>query len=326
MPTINKYPIQQLLPEASQLLYGCMGLGGGWTGNPPTSEHYRQAHQVIDAALEAGINFFDHADIYCLGNAELVFGRVLAERPELREQIFIQSKCGIRFADEQGPKRYDLSKAWISQSVDQILQRLNTDYLDILLLHRPDPLMEAEEIAEVFSKLKNSGKVKHFGVSNMHGLQVANLQSYLDEPLVVNQLEMHLQNLGWLNEGVYAGNPAGSDINFTEGTLEYCRKNNIQVQSWGSLSQGLFSGRDITNEPNLVKQVTQLVAELADKYQLSSESMILSWLMRHPVNLQPIVGTTNLERIAACAKSVEVKISREDWYALYVCANGEELP
>ncbi|NIB40551.1 aldo/keto reductase [Pseudomaricurvus alkylphenolicus] len=320
-------PLRQFLTNVSDLAYGCMGLGGDWDPDSSvTLEHVQQAHEVIDAALEAGINFFDHADIYTRGKAETVFGRVLKQRPELRQQIYLQSKCGIRFDDELGPKRYDFSGAWITRSVDGILTRLNADYIDVLLLHRPDPLMDIDEVAKTFLSLRESGKVNHFGVSNMHCHQVAYLQSHLDMPLVVNQLEISLQQRGWVDEGVYAGNPQGADVNFTAGTLEHCRQQGVQVQSWGSLCQGLFSGRDVSEQPGHIRATADLVASLAEKYQVSQEAILLAWIMRHPSRVQPVIGTTNIARIKACSEVGHISLSREDWYALYVSARGQKLP
>lgn len=324
---VTEGPLSQVLSKVSPIVYGCMGLGGSWeVDGTIESEHITQAHEAVDAALESGINFFDHADIYRRGRAETVFSEVLKARPELREQIYLQSKCAIRFEDEHGPKRYDFSKEWIERSVDGILSRLNVEYLDTFLLHRPDPLMEPEEIARSFESLRASGKVRHFGASNMHGAQLAFLQSYLDEPLVVNQVEISLTNLGWLDEGVYAGNPAGQHVNFAPGTLEYCRLNKVQIQSWGSLSQGLFSGRDVSAESESIQTTAKLVASLAEKYDTSKEAIVLAWILRHPAHIQPIVGSASAERIRACAAAPSIALTREDWYALYVSARGEELP
>lgn len=319
-------PLNRYLENVSALSYGCMGLGGDWDQNPVSSEKIIQAHQVVDTALEAGINLFDHADIYTLGKAEKAFGQVLAERPELREKMYIQSKCGIRFADDAGPKRYDFSKQWVSSSVDNILSRLHTEYIDILILHRPDPLMELDEIADTLVKIKNSGKVRHFGVSNMHQQQMAYLQSALDAPLVANQIEISLAKRDWLEEGIMAGDPAGRDINFTAGTLEYCRQHDVQIQAWGSLAQGLFSGRDTAGESMVVQATCRLVFELATKHQVPAEAIVLGWLMRHPAAIQPVIGTTNLERIKACVQAEQVQLTREEWYQLYETARGHDLP
>ena len=235
---MKTHPLNQYLPGVSRLAYGCMGLGGGWNQSPISQDDISQAHAIVDTALEAGINFFDHADIYTFGKAEQVFGKVFEQRPQLREKLFLQSKCAIRFDDDQGPKRYDFSKQYIVDSVDGILARLNVEQIDILLLHRPDPLMEPDEVAAAFDQLKQAGKVSHFGVSNMQLHQMAFLQRSLDIPLVANQIEISLQQHAWLDEGVCAGNQVGKDINFTPGTLEYCQQNQIQIQSWGSLCQG----------------------------------------------------------------------------------------
>jgi predicted oxidoreductase len=323
---MHDIPLAKYLPNVSKLVFGCMGLGGKWNKDAITSEHRKQAHQCIDNALEGGINFFDHADIYTLGKAEQVFGNVLSERPELREKIYIQSKCGIRFADQQGPKRYDLSAKWIEQSVEGSLKRLNTDYLDVLMLHRPDPLMEVDEIAKIFSCLKESGKVRHFGVSNMQQHQINFLQYALDMPIVVNQIEASLQKHQFVDEGVYAGNTDGKDINFTPGSMEYCRSFDMQIQSWGSLCQGLYTGNDLSKASQADINTSMLVKKLAELYQTSAEAIVLAWLLRHPAAIQPIIGTSNAQRIKASCDAVNVTLTREHWYALYVSAKGYELP
>lgn len=321
-----KHTITRHFPQASRIVYGFMGLGGGWNTDPISSNEIKQAHQVVDSALESGINVFDHADIYTFNKAEQVFGEVLKARPELKEQLIIQSKCGIRFEDEHGPGRYDFSQQWINQSVDGILARLNIDCLDTLLLHRPDPLMQPEVIAETFNALISSGKVKHFGVSNMSQSQVHFLQHYLDQPLIANQIEISLKNLAWLDEAVTVGNPDGATVNFTSGTLEYCQMNNVQIQAWGSLCQGLFTGQSLENQPEHIAKTAQLVSQLAHQYNCSGEAILLAWLMRHPANIQPIIGTTNLKRIKDCSQAVNIELSREHWYQLYVSARGNSLP
>ena len=319
-------PLTEFLPNVSPIVYGCMGLGGGWNNNAIIKADIQQAHEVIDTALDNQINYFDHADIYTFGKAESVFGKVLAQRPELREKMYLQTKCGIRFEDSKGPKRYDLSAEWIKYSVDNSLKQLNAEYLDVLVLHRPDPLMRPAEIAETFQQLKAAGKVRFLGVSNMQQHQISALQRMLGEPLVVNQIEMSLQKHAWVDETVYAGNQDGKDINFTPGTLEYCNQHNMQIQAWGSLCQGIYSGIATTEQPTAVQQTSQLVATLAAEYHTSPEAVLLSWLMQHPSQIQPVIGTTNLERIKACAKATNVSLSREHWYALYVSAKGHELP
>lgn len=315
-------PLTTHFPTASRLAYGCMGLGSA----PRSVDAIKQAENILDTCVQLGINVFDHADIYTNGSAEQAFGKALQNHPHLREQIIIQSKCGIRFADDLGPKRYDLSADWILSSVEGSLRRLNSAYLDILLLHRPDPLMEAEEVAQAFEQLHQSGKVRHFGVSNMHGPQIAYLQQHLDMPLICNQVEISLAKRDWLEEGVLAGHTAGKDVNFTADTVEYCRRNKVQIQSWGSLCRGLYSGQEVSNEPISVQQTAARVMFLASEYQATPEAIVLAWLMRHPARVQPVIGTTNCARIKACQQATSLQLSREHWYQLFVDARGHKVP
>lgn len=303
-----------------------MGLGGTWDKNPISAIDIKKAHEVVDAAIESDITLFDHADIYTFGKAEQVFGEVLKTRPELRSLISIQSKCAIRFEDNLGPQRYDFSPEWILSSVENSLSRLNIEQLDILMLHRPDPLMEPELVAQAFDTLAASGKVKHFGVSNMQHHQMSFLSSALSQPLVVNQVELSLSHLAWLEEGVTSGNSGEPSVNYGAGTIEYCRQNNVQLQSWGCLSQGLFTGRDISQAPLHIQKTAELVTTLAAEYQVSKEAVVLAWLKRHPANIQPVIGTTNVERIKACAEVDNINLTREHWYALWLCARGKALP
>lgn len=323
---LKHLPLSQAIYHNSELVFGCMGLGAISTDNRVSVADIQQANEIIDTALSANITLFDHADIYNGGKAEQVFGEVLKTRPALRDSIAIQSKCGIRFEDATGPKRYDLSPDWIVSSVEQSLSRLHIEQLDILLLHRPDPLMEPELIAQAFEQLHQSGKVKYFGVSNMQQHQIAFLSSALSKPLVVNQVELSLKHSAWLDEGVTSGNSGEPAINYGAGTIEYCRKNNIQIQAWGSLCQGLYTGR--ADEPLKLaeKTTSRLISKLSAEYQVSKEAILLSWLQRHPANIQPVIGTTNIARIRACAEANKVQLKREHWYALWVAARGCELP
>ena len=324
-PQALDLPLHAHLPAASRLVFGCMGLGGGWTHNAFDDGDVRAAHVAVDAALDAGITVFDHADIYTFGKAESVFGRVLADRPELRGSILLQSKCGIRFADDAGPKRYDASAAWITASVDGTLARLGIEKLDVLLLHRPDPLMEPEEVARAFAALRAAGKVDHFGVSNMSGAQMRWLQSAIDSPLVANQIELGLGALAWLEEGVTVGQGAAAHVGFTAGTLEYCREAAVQLQAWSPLAQGRFS-REQQDVAPADRPAAQRVADMAARYAVPAEAIVLAFLLRHPARIQPVLGTTDPARIAACARSLDVELAREDWYALYEAARGGELP
>lgn len=323
----TQFPMRTLLPDASRLVYGCMGLGGGWDAAEIDNHAIDQAERVIKNCLDMGINVFDHADIYTHGKAEAAFGQALKRTPSLRDQLYLQTKCGIRFADEHGPKRYDLSYEWVVESVNGSLKRLATNHIDLLMLHRPDPLMQPAEIAEAFSRLQADGRVRAFGVSNMHSHQIAFLQAALDVPIVANQLELSLLRCDWVDEGVLVDHPVGAKINFTAGTLEYCQQQQIQLQAWGSLCQGQLSGRELeADASDSVRQAAQLVAKLADSYSVAAEAIVLAWLMRHPARIQPVVGSTDAKRIAAASQATEVELSREDWYQLYETARGGELP
>ncbi|RED63822.1 aldo/keto reductase [Cohnella lupini] len=313
--------------ESSQLVLGCMRLGGSWDEAPLTAEHLKQAHEAVDAALSVGINMFDHANIYANGKAEKIFGQVLKERPELRDSIILQSKCGIRFGTEDYPRtRFDFSKEHIITSVDDILSRLGVDKLDILLLHRPDPLAEPEVVAEAFEKLKSSGKVGKFGVSNMSHAQMNLLQTYLDEPLVANQLELSLLKLDWLDSVVHVNQEAGKLSSFPEGTIEYSRLNNVQLQAWSPLAHGLFSGKDISGESKEIQATAALVAKLAEEKDTTLEAIVLAFLLRHPSNIQPVIGTVNPERIIACGEAGKISLTREEWYHLYITSRGRPMP
>ncbi|MGG4145786.1 aldo/keto reductase [Paenibacillus algorifonticola] len=324
---MSSIPLHKRGIEASQLVLGCMRFGGGWNRNPIEAEHFKEGHEAVDAALEIGINMYDHADIYTFGKAEQVFGQVLKDRPGLREQMILQSKCGIRLqGGDDDPQRFDFSESHILSSVDGILKRLQTDYLDILLLHRPDALVEPEEVASAISKLKASGKVRAFGVSNMSQGQIKLLRAYTDEPFIVNQLELSLLKHGFIDTGLHVNQLAARDNVFPEGTLEYCRMENIQLQSWGPLAQGIYSGAPLGDSPESVAATAALVAEFAERKDTTREAIVLAWLMRHPANIQPVIGSINPKRILACKDANTLRLTREEWYRLYNCSRGKALP
>ncbi|MED1203197.1 aldo/keto reductase [Heyndrickxia acidicola] len=321
-------PLEKRNITNSRLALGCMGFGGSWDSSPITKQHILEAEKAVDTALASGITMFDHADIYTRGKAEETFGKVLKARPELRGQMVIQSKCGIRFEDEKAPGRYDFSKEHILHSVDNILKRLSVEYLDILLLHRPDPLMEPEEVAEAFRDVHASGKVRHFGVSNMSKGQMSLLQTYSEQPIIVNQLEMSLNKLDWVDQGIHVNQQVGTDVHFAEGFIEYSMMSDIQIQAWSPLARGIFSGRE---EPNLTEaelKTKELVEKMAIEKETSREAIVLGWLMRHPAMIQPVIGTTNPERIQKCQDAIRQaeQMTREEWYTLYVTARGNRLP
>lgn len=323
------FPLREHLPLASRLVLGCMGFGGGWDATPIGEADIARAAAALEAALGVGITVLDHADIYTLGKAEQAFGALFQRQPSLRERVLLQSKCGIRFADGSGPKRYDLSASHVERSVEASLQRLHTDRLDLLLLHRPDPLMQPAEVAEVFSRLHRAGKVRFFGVSNMHAAQVQWLSRHLSLPLVVNQLEMSLLQHDWLEAGTTFNDAQGAAAPRAAtwtGTLEHCQAQGIQLQAWGALAQGRLSGRPGGEATPAHARTAAQVAAIAQREVVSPEAVLLAWLMRHPAHIQPVIGTADPARIRACAQAAQLALSREDWYALYEAARGRELP
>ncbi|MFK4304596.1 putative oxidoreductase [Paenibacillus sp. RC254] len=321
-------PLQKRNISDSRLVLGCMPFGGEWDRTPYTQEHVVEAERAVEAARFIGITMFDHADIYRAGKAEEIFGRILKGQPGLREQIVIQSKCGICLPEGTLPTRFDFSYAHIMESVDGILKRLGTEYLDILLLHRPDPLVEPEEVAEAFSKLKASGKVRHFGVSNMNVSQIQFLERSLAEPLIANQLEMSLAHLHFIDQTVHVNQQAGTNVHFGEGLMEFCQTQDIQLQAWSPLAQGRFSGSSLDGQPERIRQTAELVQKLAAEKETTREAIVLGWIMKHPARIQPVIGTANPARIKACqdAERQSELMTRDEWYTLYVSARGEKLP
>ena len=315
--------------SVSRLIAGCMGLGGGW--DPATvlsSADEKQARDFVDTAFELGINFFDHANIYARGRAEEVFGRLFQQTPSLRERMVLQSKVGIRWADDPAgtPQRFDFSYAHIIEATEAILRRLNTSHLDILLLHRPDPLMEGEEVARAFSRLKQDGKVRYFGVSNQNMHTMAYLQHYLPDPLVANQLEMNLLHSGFAEATISFNQSSPVYPDGWEGVVEYARLRGVALQAWSPLARGLLTGGDLSGQSPSVRETAALVADLAGRHAVSPEAIVLAWLMRHPAGIQPVLGTSRSDRLRACAQSTQVVLAREEWFQLFESARGSAMP
>ncbi|MBL7649356.1 MAG: aldo/keto reductase [Candidatus Hydrogenedentes bacterium] len=313
--------------EVSRIAYGCMALGGSWDSAPFGDGEVKRAIDLVSIAVEAGINFFDHADIYARGKSEEVFAEVLRALPGLRERIVIQSKCGIRFPDtpEAGtPGRYDFSHDHIVGSAEAILGRLGIEQLDILLLHRPDPLMEPDEVARAFEALHGSGKVRYFGVSNFSASQVTLLQRSVAQPLVVNQLEISLLHHHLISEGIGI-NQTGYTYAATTGTLDYCRLHDLRVQAWTPVARGqIFEPAD--DAPAPVRAVAAMIGDLAESLGTSREAIALAWLLRHPAGIQPVVGTSSPERLRNACKADGVELSREAWYGLLEAVRGKPAP
>ncbi len=280
---------------------------------------------AVEAALEVGITTFDHADIYRDGDAEAAFGDGLAASPDLRQRIQIQTKCGIRRAHGDEPGLYDLRGASITRAVERSLERLRTDYVDVLLLHRPDPLADRGAIAGALHSLHGQGLVRAFGVSNMSCEQIAHLQARLELPLVANQLEMSLYRRDWVEAGVLVNTPEAAAIGFPLGTLEHCVDQGVALQAWGSLARGRYSGRPETDAD---RTTAAAVAALAEAKDTTPETILLWWLQHHPAAIAPVIGTTNPARIRACRDAVAQPsgMSHEEWYALWVTARGAPLP
>ncbi|HAP2799370.1 TPA: aldo/keto reductase [Enterococcus faecalis] len=290
----------------SSVILGCMRLNDA--ENP---------QQVIETAYDHGITFFDHADIYGGGDCETIFGKALKESTIRREDIFIQTKCGIR----QG--FFDFSKAHILEAVEGSLQRLGVDSVDALLLHRPDTLVEPEEVAEAFHLLEKQGKVRYFGVSNQTPGQIELLKTAVKQPLLANQLQFGIKHTGMVDQGLQTNMEISGSIDYDHGILDYSRLKQMTIQAWSPYQYGYFEGVFIGNEK--FPELNQKLSELAEKYQTTPTGLASSWILRHPANMQVIAGSMNLGRIEEIAKAADIVISREDWYDIYRAA-GNVLP
>lgn len=275
----------------------------------------KEVSSFVENALENGANFFDHADIYGAGKSETVFGKAIT--PSMRDDIIIQTKCGIRKG------QFDFSYEHIVSSVEGSLERLGTDYIDVLLLHRPDTLMEPEEVARAFDDLKASGKVRHFGVSNQNPYQIQLLQSCLDMPLCVNQLQLSIMHTPMIQSGFNVNMYNESSVNRDGGVLDFCRLNKITIQPWSPMQHGFFKGCFIDNEK--FPEINETLAKIGEKYGASKNAIAFAWILRHPAKMQPVTGTTNLTRLTDCIKGAEINLTREEWYEIYRAA-GNVLP
>ncbi|EDP69276.1 oxidoreductase, aldo/keto reductase family protein [Carnobacterium sp. AT7] len=274
-----------------------------------------EASKVINNALDLEIDFFDLADIYGGGKAEETFGKVIEMDPSIRERMLIQSKAGIRKGS------YDFSKEHLLKSVDDILKRLQTDYLDVLLLHRPDALVEPEIVAEVFDELEKSGKVRNFGVSNHNPNQIELLKRYVKQPLIVNQMQFSVMHTGMVDAGINVNTKFDSGINRDGEILDYSRLEDITLQAWSPIK----SGGDIFVDNENYPEVNAKLKEIGGRYGLSNSAVAIAWILRHPANIQAIVGTMTPERLTDYAKASEVRITHDEWYEIYRAA-GNKLP
>lgn len=278
----------------------------------------KEATHLLDSAYSAGINFFDNADIYANGESETLFGQALKQASFNREDVVVQTKVGIISG-----KRYDFSKAHILDAVDQSLKRLQVDYVDSLLLHRPDPLMEPDEIAEAFLTLQNSGKVRQFGVSNFNPMQVDYLQQAVQQRLIANQLQFSLMHTGMVDFGIHTNMTDARSVNHDGQILDYSRMTGMTIQAWSPYQYGFFDGVFIDNPK--FPELNALLHELADKYNTNVNAIAAAWILRIPGNLQVIAGTTNAKRIQEIAEAAEIHLTAQEWYDLYFAA-GNDLP
>lgn len=306
---MNYLNIGGVIP-APEIALGCMRL---------TKLDKPDAEKLIRTAMELGVNFFDHADIYGGdGACEAAFADAVGMAPSLREKMLLQTKCGIR------PGQYDFSKEHILASVDSSLKRLKTDYVDFLLLHRPDTLMEPEEVAEAFRILKREGKVRYFGVSNQNPGQMTLISKYcVETPLLINQLQLSITNCGMIDAGLNVNMTNEAGMNRDGGLLEFCRLNEITIQPWSPFQYGFFEGTFLGSDK--YPELNRKIDELAGKYGVAPEAIAIAWILRHPARMQPIVGTTSVRRLADICKASDVALTRTEWYELYLSA-GKKLP
>ncbi|GGL83842.1 aldo/keto reductase [Deinococcus aerolatus] len=276
-----------------------------------------EVETLIGTAMDHGANFFDHADIYGKGACEEIFADAVGMNSSVREGMILQSKCGIRDG------MFDFSREHILASVDGILKRLKTEYLDILLLHRPDALVEPDEVAAAFDQLEQEGKVRYFGVSNQQPRQIELLKKSVRQPLLANQLQLSITNANMITQGFNVNMENDEAVNRDGGILDYCRLHDITIQPWSPFQFGFFEGVFLDNPK--FPELNAKVNEIAAKYGVSNTTIAIAWILRHPAKMQPVTGTTTPQRLADCLKAADVHLTREEWYAILLAA-GNTLP
>lgn len=295
--------------QVSQIALGCMRIA---------SKSVDEVEQLISYALDNGINFFDHADIYGAGKSEALFGEALQRNPQWRNKMIIQTKCGIIPG-----QRYDFSKDHIIQSVHQSLERLHTDYIDILLLHRPDALCDPKEVAQAFDELYESGKVHYFGVSNHTPLQIELIQKYTKHPIIINQLQFSIVHSPMIDSGMNMNMKESFACDRDGGVLDYCRLKDITIQAW-SIIQASWAEGTFLDHPHYEK-LNLVLDQLAQTYQVSKATIATAWILRHPAQIQAISGATSIEHLQEIIQACDIHLTRQQWYDLYL-ANEKPLP
>ena len=274
--------------------------------------------RFLSGALDMDAVFFDHADIYGAGKCEEMFGKFLQANPGKRDKLFLQSKCSIIPG-----KMYDCSSEHILEAADGILKRLNTDYLDVLLLHRPDALVEPEEVAEAFDKLETAGKVRYFGVSNHKPSQIQLLKKYVKQDIAANQLQLSIPNSNMITNGMEVNMLTDGAADRDGSVLDFCRLNDITIQTWSPFQYGFFEGVFLGNDK--FEELNKLLKELAEKYNTTDTAIAAAWIMRHPAGMQLVAGTMKLSRLQEICRASEIVLTREEWYQIYL-AGGHILP
>ncbi|HGJ2364872.1 aldo/keto reductase [Streptococcus pneumoniae] len=297
--------------ELSEIVLGMMRI---------KDKSVKEVEELVETALSVGINAFDLADIYGRGRCEELLGLVLKNRPDLREKMWIQSKCGIRIEEFT---YFDFSKDYIIKSVDGILQRLKIDHLDSLLLHRPDSLMESDQVAEAFNLLYKQGKVRDFGVSNQNPMMMELLKKDVKQPLAVNQLQLSAAFTPGF-ESAFHVNMEDSQAAMRDGSIfEYCQLHDVVIQAWSVLQFGYFKGNFVGNEK--FQALNQVLDRLAIKYGVTSSTIAISWILRYPAKMQAVVGTTNPKHLREVSRAANFSLTRKEWYEIYLAA-GNNLP
>ena len=276
---------------------------------------------LIKTDIDLGITFFDHAECYANTYCEELFGKALAKTKGLRDKIILQTKCGI-VKDPDGTY-YDASKDYIIKTVHDALKRLGTDRIDYFLLHRPDALMEPEEVAAAYDYLYTEGTVLQFGVSNQNPSQIELLKKYVKQPLEINQLQFSIMASGMVDLGINVNTSFNGAVVRDSNVLDYCRLNDITIQAWSPFQYGFFEGVFLDN-PKFAA-LNKVIDKIAKNHKVSNSAIAVAWILRHPANMQVIIGSTNKARIQKIAPGANVELSRKEWYQIYVAA-GNELP
>ena len=320
---MKTYHIPNTDLEVTRLAYGTWHMGGSWDFEPLSQALKERAERLILTAVDHGINHIDLADIYTRGKSDEAVGYALQQNPGLRERLILQAKVGIIIPTGDDPGHYNFEYDHIVGAVEGTLSRLDTDYVDLLALHRPDPLIEREEVARAFDHLHSSGKVRYFGVSNHNAAQIALLQKYVEQPIVLNQMELNLLHHYLISDGIVANMTAGAYA-ANHGTLDYCRLHDIMIQAWSPVAGGrLFM---VDDEEENVRETAVLIQQLAHKHNATPEAIAVAWLLRHPAPIQPIIGTLNPDRIGQTVPADDVQLSRIEWYQLLAAARGAGVP